>query len=86
MCFTRLIPYLLIILINLKGMALINDEGLISKFLNVPIWQVYRFFLIVFISILLFLKLIQKDYFYKSFKYAFLFYFIVIVLFEIKIY
>lgn len=86
MCFTRLVPYLLCILINPNGMFPINDEGLIAQSLNAPIWQVYSFFTIVFISILLFLKVISGDYFYKCFKYGFLFYFVIMVLFEIKIY
>lgn len=85
MCLTRLLPYLLYTVIDPIGAFPINDEGLIAKFLNVPIWQVYSFSLIAFISILLFLKLIDRDSFYKCLKYAFLFYFIIAVMSGIKI-
>ncbi|AGY74609.1 hypothetical protein [Clostridium autoethanogenum] len=86
MCLTRLIAYLLFIIINPYNMFPINDEGLIAKFLNVPIWQVYGFFIAVFILLLLILRSIKKDYFYKCFKYAFAFYFFIDILFAIRIY
>ncbi|MHC6178859.1 hypothetical protein ACYUJ6_03230 [Clostridium sp. JNZ X4-2] len=46
MCFTRLLPYLLLIFINNKETFAINDEGLVAKFLNVPVWGVYVFLLL----------------------------------------
>ena len=84
MCLTRLIPYFLISLI-IPGDFAINDEGLIAKYLNFPVWSIYIIFMILFVSIIIVLKIIQKDKFNKCFKYACLFYFI-IMLFEIKIY
>ncbi|QXE17639.1 hypothetical protein [Clostridium sp. 001] len=86
MCLTRLIAYLLFIIINPDNMFAINDEGLIAKFLNVPIWQVYVFFIAAFIFVLVILRSIKKDYFYKCFKYAFVFYFFIDILFTIRIY
>lgn len=86
MCLTRLIAYLLFIIINPDNMFAINDEGLIAKFLNVQIWQVYVFFIAAFIFVLVILRSIKKEYFYKCFKYAFVFYFFIDILFTIRIY
>lgn len=85
MCLNRLIPYLLMIIIHNIKMFQINDEGLIGTMLNIPILQVYVFFMIVFISILLILKSVQKKYFNKCFKYAFVLNLLIMVLFQIKI-
>jgi hypothetical protein len=73
------------IIIHNTKMFKINDEGLIATMLNVPIWQVYGFSMFLFISILLILKSLQKGYFNKCFKYAFIFNFFIMVLFQIKI-
>lgn len=84
MCLTRLIPYLYSIIFGAKDMLPINDEGLLAKLLNMPIWQTYSIFAILFVSILLLLKYIHKDIFNKCFKYAFVFYLIVSI-FQIRI-
>ncbi|HBP65384.1 MAG TPA: hypothetical protein DD730_14255 [Desulfosporosinus sp.] len=83
MCFTRLLPYLLMTPVYNSNVFQINDEGLIAKMMSVPTWQIYGFFMIAFIMILFLLRLIQREYFYKCFKYAFVLYFIVMV-FQIR--
>ncbi|GLC32625.1 hypothetical protein [Clostridium omnivorum] len=84
MCLTRLIPYLYSIILGAKDMLPINDEGVLAKILNMPIWQTYSIFTILFVSILLLLKYIHKDIFNKCFKYAFVFY-LIVAIFQIKI-
>ncbi|WP_315118614.1 hypothetical protein [uncultured Clostridium sp.] len=87
MCLTRLDTYLFSILGGVNTFY-INDEGLIAKAMNLPVWMTYGIFLAAFLMIILAVvyKLrgrIREH--IKKFKLAYILHFFVTIIFVIRI-
>ncbi|QSQ09683.1 hypothetical protein H0A61_02062 [Koleobacter methoxysyntrophicus] len=86
MCLTRLLPYILLLLMP-RGF-IENDEGLIAKSMDIPVWLVYLIFIILFISILISIKYKFKENFYinlKKYKYGYIIFLIMFIVMGIHI-
>lgn len=66
MCLTRLIPYIVVFILNFfvkhKELFIMQDEGFMASYLNLPLWSVFIVFIVVFIIIIVLIVLNLKKY------------------------
>lgn len=86
MCLTRFIPYIVLLLMSNNFAE--NDEGLIAKIMQIPVWLTYLIFIILFISIFFTIIYKFKENFYmhmKKYKYGYILYLILVIFTGIQI-